>query len=100
VTRSHANNAARSSTASEHTSITSSRSKTAEQMMTPIFKRFVMLIMEGKRERSSADVVTSSVSDWQVGVGHFANPVGNGRPHAKSARISESCRSFLEAPNG
>ena len=57
-------------------------------MTTQIFKRFAMLIMEEKRVRSSADVVTSSVSDWQVGVGHFANPVGSGRPHATSARIS------------
>jgi len=53
--RSLAGSAARSSMASEPTSITSFRWKTAEQMMTPIYKRFAMLIMEGKRVRSSAE---------------------------------------------
>ena len=77
--------------ASEPTLTTSSHSKTAAQMMTPIFKFFASRITDAKRARSSADVATSSVSDWQGGVGHFAKPVSNGRPHATSARISEGC---------
>ena len=67
--------------------------------MTRTYRFFAPLITAGRRARSSGDAGTCP-DEASGGVGHFATPNTDGKPHATFARNSESCPTFLEAQNG